>query len=67
MQTIIRNTRKSLEAQLASGKPVGAGIAVTSGLVGTGFAGGANPGLTASGPSGMQSSGGRTSGPGDDV
>lgn len=66
MQTI-RNTRNSLESQLASGMPVGAGIAATSGPVGTGFASGANLGLTASGLSGMQCSGGRTSGPGDDL
>ena len=66
MQTI-RNTRNSLEARLASWVPVGAGVKVVSGFVGNGFAHGANLCLTASGISGMQCSGGRTSGPGDDV
>lgn len=66
MQTI-RNTRNSLEARFASGMPVGAGVTVTSCVVCTGFAHGANLGLTALGLSGMQCSGGRTSGSGDDV
>jgi len=66
MQTI-RNTRKSLESRLASGMPVGAGVTVMSGPAGTGFAYGTSLGLTASGFSGMQCSGGRTSGPGDDI
>ena len=67
MQTIIRNTRNSLEAQLASGMPAGAGDSVSLGSVRTGFACGANLCLSAPGNSGMQCSGGRTSGPGDDI
>lgn len=66
MQTI-RNTRKRLESRLASRMPAGAGVTVTTGPVNTGFAYGANLGLTASGRSGMQCGGGRTSGPGDDM
>ena len=66
MQTI-RNTRNSLEARLASWMPAGAGVTVTFGTDCTGFAHGANlcPAVTA--PSRMQCSGGRISGPGDDV
>lgn len=67
MQTIIRNTRNTLEAQLASRMPAGAGGPVSVGSVNTGFAYGVNLCLTAAGISGMQCSGGRTSGPGDDV
>jgi hypothetical protein len=67
MQTIIRNTRNSLEARLASGMPAGAGGSVTVGSVRTGFAYGANLWSAPTGLSGMQCSGGRTSGPGDDV
>ncbi len=66
MQTI-RNTRNSLEAQLASWMPVGAGVTVMSGSAGTGFARGANLCPAVTGISGMQCSGGRISGPGDDV
>ncbi len=66
MQTI-RITRNSLEARLASWMPAGAGVTVTFGTVRTGFAYGANLCPAASGPSGMQCSGGRTSGPGDDL
>ena len=66
MQTI-RNTRNSLEARLASGMPAGAGGSVKSGSVRTGFAYGANLWAVPTSNSGMQCSGGRTSGPGDDV
>jgi hypothetical protein len=67
MQTIIRNTRNSLEARLASGMPAYAGGSVSFGSVGTGSAYGANLCSTPTDLSGMQCSGGRTSGPGDDV
>jgi hypothetical protein len=67
MQTIIRNTRNCLDARLASGMPAGAGGLVTFGSVRTGFAYGANLCSEPTGLSGMQCSGGRTSGPGDGV
>lgn len=67
MQTIIRNTRNSLEAQLASGMPAGAGASVSVGPLHTGFANGANLWSAPLGLAGMQCSGGRISGPGDDV
>ena len=67
MQTIIRNTRNSLEAQFASGMPAGAGGSVSFGSVRTGFAYGANLWSAPLGLAGMQCSGGRISGPGDDV
>ena len=66
MQTI-RSIRNNLEAQLASGMPVGAGVTVVSGAAGAGFAHGANLCLTVSGMSGMQCSGSRIFVPGDDV
>ncbi len=67
MQTIIRNTRNSLEAPRASGMPAGAGGSVTFGSVRTGFAYGAILGSAPTGLAGMQCSGGRISAPGDDV
>ena len=67
MQTIIRNTRNNLEAQGASGMPADAGDSVTFGSIRTGCAYGANLWSVPKGLAGMQCSGGRTSGPGDDV
>ena len=67
MQTIIRNTCNSLEAQRASGMPAGAGGSVSVGPVRSGFAYGANLWSLPMGLVGMQCSGGRISGPGDDV
>lgn len=67
MQTIMRNNRNSLEAQRASGMPAGAGGSVSFGSVRTGFAYGANLWSAPTGLSGMQCSGRRISGPGDDV
>lgn len=67
MQTIIRNTCNSLEAQRASGMPAGAGGSVPVDPGHSGFADGANLWTAPMGLVGMQCSGGRISGPGDDV